>query len=171
MKRIFLIALTLMLVLSFTGCQSEKAPSPVSPSPTPTESLEEPNNPLIVQSGKNRLIPTLYTAWEHRYSEHGWLMMDMANVLDLLPDVKLPVLDYETEPVLHMKKNIFLLSVQIFDENFTEIRHRSTDLSHTAVLPEGSYTILLTLKESGDYIESENAFEEVGYKAAFILKK
>ncbi len=164
MKKFLVLLLILMLCL--TGCQPVTPPAP-SPSPM----AEEPESAVIIQSGETRLAPPLYLAWEHCYTELGWLMADMANVLSELPNVKLPVLIYEAKPIIHTKKNISLVSVRIFDDSFTEIEHRSADLSHTEMLPEGSYTILLTLKEQGRYIEADHDFEEKGYQCAFILKK
>lgn len=143
-------------------------------SPTPADSDK---SLLKITSNGKTTLPYLHYVSETFWTENGWVAGDGYNLITILPRIapSLPTVIYNDDFSVQYKEGVYGGEYwSIFDDGFKplfdEISNvQKFNLSYLKELPEGTYYVGIAVGVQGNFIESENKYEDSSYSCVFKL--
>lgn len=159
MKRIIALVLTLGVILSFSGCREAK-----------NEENEALQNLIQVQSGDTISKSYENFLWAEQWSEHGWMSLDGTRISLKFSEIhnEIPQIAYGDDFEIEYKEGVELVSLSVYNSDF-DIINNNAKQEELKDLAEGTYYLVVTVKEQGEYIESEEEYEYASYECAYKL--
>lgn len=172
MKKLMAFVLTFALMLSFSGCQP--LDSSIQEMDDSTYEQSKPvivdDSLILVQSIDVLSKPYENFLWSEIWSEHGWLNVDGMRISYKFSDIRneIPQITYCDDFEIHYKNGVEFLSLSVYNSAFARIYH-NTKQEVLGDLTEGTYYLVITVKEQGKYIEAEEKYEYSGYECAYKI--
>lgn len=196
MKKLIALVLALAFMLLFSGCgNTENEENGISKNtadstkPTAEQSMDssiqntdDPNSNqtksvivddslILVQSVDTLVKPYENFLWAEKYSEQGWLIGDGTSVSRIFPEVynEIPqIIFYGDIFDIHYKDKVEFISLSVYNSDFERVYHNAGQ-EVLDDLTQGTYYLIITVKEQGAYIESEEKYEYSGYECVYKI--
>ena len=125
---------------------------------------------ISVQSAGIFVKPYENFVWAQSWSEDGWLSADGMRVSYKFSDVDndIPSITYSDNFAIHYGDGVEFLSLMVYDSAFERVPN-TDNIDALNELAEGTYYLVITVKIKGDYIESDDKFEQTGYECVYKI--
>lgn len=196
MTKLIALVLALAFVLSFGGCGNvENEENGISQNPTDTtnpaperitdSSIQDtyaPNSDqsksvivddslILVQSVDALEKPYENFLWAESWSEQGWVSGDGMSVSRKFSEVaeEIPqIIFYGDIFEIHYKDKVEFVSLSVYSHDFEMVYHNAGQ-EVLNDLTNGTYYLIITVKEQGEYIESDEKYEYTGYECVYKI--
>ena len=159
MKRIIALVLILGVIFSFGGCREAK-----------NEENKALQNLIQVQFGDTLIKSYENFLWATMWTENGWLSLDGERISRKFSEVysEIPQIAYFDDFEIHYKEGVEFISLSVYNSDF-DIINNNAKQEELRDLAEGTYYLVITVKEQGEYIESEEKYEYACYECVYKL--
>ena len=161
MKKLLVMVLALVFMLSCSGCRGDE----------PKGSVVVEDSLILVRSGDTLTKPYENFLWAETWSEPGWLSVDGTSLSRQWAAVQqeIPQITYGEGFEILYRDGVTFGSVSVYTDGFESVYHNEAERV-LAELAEGEYYLVITVKKQGDYVEAEDKYEYSGYECAYHMK-
>lgn len=159
MKRIIALVLILGVIFSFSGCREAK-----------NEENEALQNLIQVQSGDTLIKSYENFLWATMWTENGWLSLDGERISRKFSEVysEIPQIAYCDDFEIQYREGVEFVSLSVYNSDF-DIIYNNVKQEVLRDLADGTYYLVITVKEQGEYIESEEKYEYASSECVYKL--
>lgn len=173
MKKLLAMILALAFAFSLVGCNSKSNENESDdPDIGAVGSVNVADSLILVQSGDTLSKPYENFLWSEEWSEVGWISMDGSMIAErfLEKQQEIPQITYREDFEIRYKIGVTLISVSVYNSDFEFLR-RDAEPSFLKDLASGTYYLVITVKEQGEYIRADQKYEYTGYECVYQIVK
>ena len=127
---------------------------------------------VMILSGNNQTIPLRSMLFARSYENEGWLSAQgygRRSFFDSNGNFAhpIPAIRRNGNIELELEENYSFVKLQVYDLEHNEIKISGASFDNINDLSNGSYYVILGATRLGDFIESENKYEETTYEYIF----
>jgi len=189
MRRSVAAALVLLLVLGLYGCGGKPSSTDTPPAEPEQEQVEEQvqepaeetaeepaQDWLYVVHGDNDVELYRNQLWAEVYEDGEWLTADGISAVGMLPEIadELPTVEVGADDELSFRvpEGAELKSIDVYDSEAALVHDDLSQdefLTQIGSLEPGTYYVIANVTRTGEYVESEDRYNQYGDEFLFKL--